>query len=318
VNRYFIIPISIFFIIICIFVFYLQFIYVDWKFIAPKKILPDICNDKNNIEIISHSEDQILGRTFKDSFDQSLTYNFHAIYFLPCEMEDRRFDVNLNIQSSLYAINKWFVDRTKKQKINFDKKFNGRIDVTFLRVNKTMNWFTNFNDSNNNKKDVSSRIEEIILSNTQLFNNFNKKKFIVFFEGWEKRKSLFFDICGTSRFDGKVAIFFTSGKWKKDVGNNKKMFSCTKDQLNDLKDQNFGKSESTILHEILHALGAPAKCAKNLNPKNLYHVNDNENDILYNVSGNIYLDYNNDDYYKHEIKNCFDLSESKYLIDVNY
>jgi len=312
--KYFIIPVSIFFVIICIFVFYLQFISEEWKFIVPKKNLPELCNDETKLKFISHPKDRILGRSFRDKPDKLSGYQFHAIYLLPCEKDDRKFDINLNIQSSFNAINKWFADKTTDQKINFDKKFDNTIDVTFLRVNKTMNWFIDFYNHKDEDKDVGLKIENIILSNANLFNNFDKKKFIVFFEGWEKRKSLRFDICGKSRFNGKVAIFFTSGKWKKNVGSNKKMFSCTQDSLNDLKDEKFGESEGTILHEILHTLGAPSKCAKNLDPENVFHVNDNANDILYKFSGDMYLDYNNDDYYKHNIKNCRDLANSDYLI----
>ncbi len=209
---------------ICLLVFYLQLINEDWKFMAPKIILPKICNDKNELEIISHLEDNIIGRFFKDSPDQSSNHQFHAVYLLPCEKTDRKFDVNLNIQSSLHAINKWFKLKSKEQTINFDKRFDNTIDVTFIRVNKTMNWFARSDSEKNNKEDVGTRIENIILSNENLFNNFEKKKFIVFFEGWEKRKSLYYDICGQSRFEGKIAIFFTSGKWKKDVGNKKNMF----------------------------------------------------------------------------------------------
>tara|TARA_Y100000590_G_scaffold440873_1_gene566825 strand:+ start:979 stop:1932 length:954 start_codon:yes stop_codon:yes gene_type:complete len=314
-NRFFIIPVAIFFIIICVIVFYFQFIYDDWKFIAPKKILPDICNDKNDLELVIDSEDNVKGRSFKDNPDVSSKHKFHAVYLLPCEMPDRRFDVDFNIQSSLYAINRWFFIKSKKQKINFDKNNNNNIDVTFLRVNKTMNWFIKKSQSDNNIKNVGLQIENIILSNTNLFNNFNKKKFIVFFEGWEKRKSLFFNICGKSRYDGKVAVFFTNGKWKQHVGNNKKMFSCIRDDsLNDLNDETFGDSEATILHEILHTLGAPSKCATNLDPNNIFHVNDSNKDILYKYSGNIYLDYNNDDYYNHNMKDCYDLVDSNYLI----
>ena len=244
-------------------------------------------------------------------------HQIHAVYFLPCEKEDRMFDVNLNIESSLIAINKWFVDKSNNQKIIFDRKFDDSIDVTFIRVDKTMNWFTDFTSKENTNDDVGLKIENIILSNTDIFNNFKNKKFIIFFEGWEKRKSLFFDICGKSRFDGKVAIFFSSGRWKKEVGNNKKMFSCMDDSLNESKNESFGKSEETILHEILHTLGSPPKCANNLEPENKVHVNDNENDILYKRSGNIYLDYNNDDYYNHQIENCPDLANSKYLETIN-
>ena len=312
-HRYFLIPAIIFFIIICIFVFYFQYINEDWKFIAPKKIIPDICNDKSDIEIISHFEDNIVGRSFKDNVDTSSNYQFHAVYLLPCEKEDRKFDVNKNIQFSLNIINKWFLNRSKDQIINYDRKIDGSIDVTFLRVNKTMNWFTEYSSEENNKQDTSSRIEKIILSNAKFFHKFDKKKFIVFFEGWEKRRSIFIDICGRSRFEGKIAIFYTNGKWKKDMGNNEKIFSCTIDNLKNSDDEEFGESEGTILHEMLHTLGAPSKCANNLDPENVFHVKDNENDILYKVSGDMYLDYNNDDYYKHNISNCPDLYTSKFL-----
>ena len=138
-NRYFIIPVSIFFIILCIVVFYLQFINEDWKLFAPKKILPEICNDEGNTKIISHLSDHISDRSFKDNPDNILGHQIHAVYFLPCEKEDRMFDVNLNIESSLIAINKWFIDQSNNQKIIFDRKFDDSIDVTFIRVDKTMN-----------------------------------------------------------------------------------------------------------------------------------------------------------------------------------
>ena len=317
-HKYFLIPITIFFTIICIFVFYLQYFYEDWKYgvIGNQKNIPEICNDDSEVEIIFHSEDYIANRSFKDEIDVSSNYKFHAIYLLPCEEEDRRFDVNKNIQFSLDAINRWFLEKTKNQIINYDKKIDGDIDVTFLRVNKTMNWFNEFSNKENFKQDASSKVEKIILSNNNLFINFNKKKFIVFFEGWEKTTSLFTEICGRSRYEGKIAIFYTNGKWKKSIGNKKKTFSCTIDNINSSNVEEFGESEGTILHEILHTLGAPPKCAKNLDKKNTFHIQDNENDILYKISGDMYLDYNHDDYYRHKIENCPDLSESNYLINI--
>ena len=49
-------------------------------------------------------------------------------------------------------------------------------------------------------------------------------------------------------------------------------------------------SEGTILHEMLHTLGMPPKCAKNLDSESIYHVKDSNDDILNKVSGSIYLD----------------------------
>ena len=46
-------------------------------------------------------------------------------------------------------------------------------------------------------------------------------------------------------------------------------------------------------------------------------VVDNKHDILNKESGNLYLDYNNDDYYNHSIDGCLDLKNSKYLVENN-
>jgi len=325
-HRYFTIPMIGFFVIICGLVIYLQFINKDWKFIGPKIILPESCNDNTDVKFVIHDEDYIEDRSFQDNPDKFNDNQFHVIYLLPCERIDRKFDVNLNIERSLLVINKWFIDKSKNQKIRLDKNKKNQIDVTFLRVNKTMNWFIEKTKENSNdKKNVSQIIENIILTNKDKFNNFYMKKFIIFFEGWEKRKSLNFNICGSSRFNGKISIYYTFNPFKKYVGkdildikNNKKMFSCTKkDHLNDIDDDTFGDAEATILHEMLHALGAPSKCANNIDPTSPFHVSDSQHDILNKESGNLYLDYNNDDYYNHSIDGCLDLKNSKYLVKNN-
>ena len=320
-NRYFLIPIIVFFSIISGFVFYLQVINDDWKFLVPPRILPDVCKDNEKVKLITHDEDLISGRSFNDMSDNFYGNQFHAILLLPCETKDRGFDVNLNIEYSLLAINKWFFNKTQKQKILFDRNNKGKIDVTFLRVNKTMNWFDNKDDKNNTINiSVSDKIKKIILNNKNKFNNFENKKFIIFFEGWEKRKYINYDICGKSTFHGKIAIYFISSRFKKYIGNdlilknNKRIFTCTKDDhLNDTNDLTFGNAEVTILHEMLHSLGFPSKCSKNLDINN-QHVTDSEKDILHKISGNKYLDYNNDDYYNHEINGCKDLKDSDYLV----
>ena len=76
-----------------------------------------------------------------DSPDLLQNEQYHVVLLLPCEMEDRKFDVNYNIEYSLLAINKWFSDKSRIQKIQLDINNMSRIDVTFLRVNKTMKWF---------------------------------------------------------------------------------------------------------------------------------------------------------------------------------
>ena len=230
-------------------------------------------------------------------------------------------DVNLNIESSLLAINKWFLDKSNNQQLRFDLYEKNQIDVTFLRVNKTMDWFDNKKNKNNSKKiNISEKIKNIIFLNKDKFNNFDNKKFIIFFEGWERRKYINFNICGKADFDGNISIYYTFSRFKKYIGkevilkNKQRIFTCTKnDHLNNVNDLTFGDAEATILHELLHTLGAPSKCGNNLD-NNKSHVLDNANDILNNESGNKYLDYNNNDYYNHNIKDCPDLKNSEFLI----
>ena len=321
-HRYFLIPMIGFFIIVCCFVIYLQFINEDWKFLVPKTPLPDYCDDNTDIELITHDDDYIEGRSFKDRPDIINSSQIHAVFLLPCERVDRKFDVNLNIESSLLAINKWFLDKSNNQQLRFDLYEKNQIDVTFLRVNKTMDWFDNKKNKNNSKRiNISEKIKNIIFLNKDKFNNFDNKKFIIFFEGWERRKYIKFNICGKADFEGNISIYYTFSRFKKYIGKEvilkkkKHIFTCTKnDHLNNVNDLTFGDAEATILHELLHTLGAPSKCGNNLD-NNKSHVLDNANDILNNESGNKYLDYNNNDYYNHNIKDCPDLKNSEFLIN---
>ena len=135
-HRYFLIPVLSFFAFICLFVIYLQFINEDWKFLVPKEDLPVLCNDKADVALITHEADIIKNRSFNDKPDQLNKEQFHAVFMLPCEIEDRKFDINFNIEASLLSINKWFLSKSKIQEIVFDRNNNNKIDVTFLRVNK--------------------------------------------------------------------------------------------------------------------------------------------------------------------------------------
>ena len=320
-HRYFLIPMVGFFVIICIFVIYLQFINEDWKFLVPKIPLPEACNDNVKTEFIIHENDYLSERSFEDKLDVINGNQIHAIYLLPCERKDRKFDVDLKIEFSLLAINRWFLDKSLNQQLRFDINDKNKIDVTFLRVNKTMNWFeSKINNEQNNKKDISEKIKNIINDNKNKFNNFDNKKFIIFFEGWERRKYINFDICGKADYEGNISIYYTFSRFKKYIGNDlilknkKRIFSCTKnDHLNDINDFTFGDAEATILHELLHTLGVPSKCGKNLDNRKS-HVSDSTKDIMYKQSGNEYLDFQNNDYYNHNIQGCADLKNSNYLI----
>ena len=55
-----------------------------------------------------------------------------------------------------------------------------------------MDWFGDLHekDKSINITEVSNKIEKIINNNSNIFNNFSSKKFIIFFEGWRKENIL--------------------------------------------------------------------------------------------------------------------------------
>ena len=71
-HRYFLIPFIGFFIILSFFVFFLQFINENWKFLAPKVALPESCNNFVETKLIIHETDKKINRSFideKDTYD---------------------------------------------------------------------------------------------------------------------------------------------------------------------------------------------------------------------------------------------------------
>ena len=307
-NRYFILPVSIFFFIVIYFVLYFQFYDDEWKyFFKPeKKNTPEYCKDNSQDlkkTIINLNIDKQLNRYFIDNKDNDKKL-VHLIYLVPCDQLSRNFDINNKIEKTIFNINEWFFKNSDKQKIKFDYK-DDFLDITFIRVNKSLNWFNTFNSIQNKSDDNASRVEKIIYANKNIFNNFDDKKFIVFFEGWEKRKSFFHTTCGRARYDGQVAVIYTNSDFK-----NKDTCSVIIEKDRD----ELGSEEQLIIHELLHLLGFPNKCSTNNVSEDQFHVNDSADDILFKFSGGKYLDFNNDDYYNHSIADCQDLKDSKYLI----
>ena len=68
-HRYFVIPMVGFFAVVLAFVIYLQVINEDWKYLVPKPELPDSCNDNEVLQLVTHEDDKIGGRSFRDKKD---------------------------------------------------------------------------------------------------------------------------------------------------------------------------------------------------------------------------------------------------------
>ena len=92
-----------------------------------------------------HSADEKIGRNFVDLDDIDDGYNIHVMYVIPADGVDKEYDLNSKISMLLYQIDKWFNSKTKDrlyvdgQNLKFDRKEDGKIDITFLRLKKEDN-----------------------------------------------------------------------------------------------------------------------------------------------------------------------------------
>ena len=82
--------------------------------------------------------------------------------------------------------------------------------------------------------------------------------------------------------------------------------------------------DTTMLHEVFHALGAVSPCGPNYlgQSSNLPkgHVDDDPNDLMYGcdeLGVMIELDKDREDYFGHGVANCSDLADSPFLRHVD-
>ena len=82
-------------------------------------------------------EDDIPGRSLYDLEDITDEYQVHAIYILASDSKDKQFDVNGKIEKIVLKANKHLKNKTKEKKFRLDLTKEGKLDVSFLRVDKT-------------------------------------------------------------------------------------------------------------------------------------------------------------------------------------
>ena len=253
-------------------------------------------------------------RSYVDLEDIDNGYNIHIIYALPSDGIDKEFDLNSKIGMMVYQINKWFNKQTKNrlfpegQFLKFDKKDNGKLDITFLRLGLTDEVI-----SNKGIQAVNTIQPEI----ARLGFNDPKKIYFVVYGGSNR------DVCASSQLPGHVAkstVATTAAIYYP----GKKSGSCSEGEYG-FKPE-FNMTASSALHEIFHALGIVPKCAPDhLTFKSFGTINDGigghlnvPGDIMYSVQSNVtfskpeYLDLKSINYYNHN-NDCLDLAKSIYV-----
>ena len=255
------------------------------------------------------------GRSFIDLPDVDNGFNIHVMYVLPADGTDKEFDLNSKIGMMVYQMNKWFFKQTKNrifkegQFLKFDRKENGKLDITFLRIG--------LSDETISREGIQA-VNTIQPEISRLGFNDPKKIYFVVYGGSNR------DVCASSQLPGHVpkstiantaAIYYPG----------KKTGTCAEGEYG-FKPE-FNMTASSALHEIFHALGVVPKCAPDhLTFKSEGTINDGigghlavAGDIMYSVQSNVtfskpeYLDLKSINYYNHNNNDCLDLAKSIYV-----
>jgi hypothetical protein len=233
-----------------------------------------------------------------DRADDVEGFQIHFLYILPSDGVDDFLDVNGKIALSAAAMNSWLEGQTQ-HRLRFDT-YEGELDVSFMRLPYTADEIDNLGTS------VLSLVEYEI--KTSGFNA-SQKLFVVYYDGFFVSKEGY---CGLASYPpdgaGVTAVLLLRGY------NPEYDLVCPR-QFTQSEDYT-GYFEMTILHELLHLMGAVPACAPSYTDG---HVNDSTQDLMYYQYDGSYsplytqLDFGNDDYYGHGNPQCVDLARSIFL-----
>ena len=232
-------------------------------------------------------EDNIPGRFLYDQEDITDDYQVHAIYILASDSKDKQFDVKEKIEKIVLKANKHLKNKTKEKQFRLDLTKEGKLDVSFLRVDKT-------------KKQMHTGDAATYLMGMAVKNGFYHPK--------------------------KLYTIFYQDKYRDEggqVGNAKILLDKELVEVNGGVTYMGGYPQDNWkihLHELFHALGFVQLCApKAVIEKNeIWGKNDHlsyDGDIMSDRGGDANnIDKKRKEYYGHSNINCpMDLRKSAFL-----
>tara|TARA_B100000900_G_scaffold415170_1_gene444095 strand:- start:269 stop:1270 length:1002 start_codon:yes stop_codon:yes gene_type:complete len=236
-----------------------------------------------------NKDDEIEGRFFVDQEDVTDDYQVHAIYILASDSKDKKYDTNGTIENIVIKGNAHLKENTNQQQFRLDLRENGKLDVSFIRVNKT-------------RKEIN-KIENGAgyFTGMAILHGFNnpKKLYTIFYQDKYKREW------------GQVgdALFNTpNGEVEVNAG----VVYLGKEKA----------SEAWVphIHELFHAIGFVQLCAPGAvtERNSRWGKNDHlnyKNDIMSDRGGDRkYIDKKRNEYYGHSNINCeLNLEKSAFM-----
>jgi len=225
--------------------------------------------------------DKRPGRFFEDQPDVNDDYQVHFFYVLAKDSKDKEIDVNGWLEKRLTTANSKFEKWSKKnkksngvgQKFKFDYRKDGKIDITFVRIDLTK--------AELKTPKYPERLIYGLLSKDNYLNN--TKKTYALFTGFNSKIG---NSHGGSGSPPITTIFIPA-----------------------VKSYGVKGMDIIILHELFHTQGASYPCGKRTYDG--AHVKGS--DVLGKNKTTTTIDGKNDTYYLHGVKGCPDLSKSVYL-----
>jgi hypothetical protein len=236
---------------------------------------------------------EALPRAVTDRPDDVAGPQIHAVYILPSDGVDRRFDTDGTIAASVANFERWLTSQTGGRQLRADT-FQHELDVSFVRLAAA--------DATIAAKGVYARdaIEQQVKAAGFATPD---KIYLAYYDGSNTAA------CGGGAWPptlrGDVAALYLRATY----GEGRLCYDPTRSnsglQLMDL----------AMLHETLHTLGFVPSCAPHFTRAG--HVSDSPNDLMY--AGDApwtpsVLDVGHDDYFEADTPGCPDLSTSPYLV----
>ena len=237
-----------------------------------------------------------LARATTDRPDEVVGPQFHVVYAVPADGEDRHLDENGTIEGSVSSFQRWLAGETGGKAFRLDTYQRG-LDVTFVRLSKTDAELVA------RGRYVREGIEEQLKAIGFTASN---KIYAVYYDGHHTYS------CGDSfrppELQGTVVALYLHGLPTF-------QFPCDSNRFA-TANQAPAYLEYSMVHEFVHALGFVASCAPHHHRAG--HVTSPNNDLMW--AGDVgswefplKLDVGRDDYYGHGRADCPDLANSPYL-----
>ncbi len=230
---------------------------------------------------LKDGEPQKSGRFYEDQPDVTDDHQIHFNYVIAKGAEDREWDINGKMEKIIYEMNKVMLKATASnnegdgiaRKYKFDYREDGKLDITFVKLDKTFK-----------QLDVETNSEA---------NNYISP-FLYFKKGMKNKKKTYFNFVDIDAPDGgSASVGFGS------------LFLRNKSVPNDYRKVIIG------LHELLHTQGMGYNCMPWIRSyeegNHSNHLKDYDQRTMLNAGeklGKIYA---------HNIDNCPQLMDSVYL-----